>query len=57
MDNAVLYCKRNLHVGYPFMLGDIVKMKFGTVFDMVTVKYKERGIRNKTYKVYKVQSV
>jgi hypothetical protein len=63
MENIMLFAMKQLHVGGQYMLGRIIKMRFGHVFDLVTVRYEEnpdhrRGpFKDKEFKVYKVQGV
>lgn len=61
MESIVLYCKRLLHVGYPYMLGRIIKMDFGEEFDIVTVRYEpdilNPVIDDKVFKVFKIKEV
>jgi hypothetical protein len=57
MVGIMLYTKKALHVGYPYMLGRIIKTDFFPEFYVVTVRYEERDICDKVFKVFKVQEV
>jgi len=52
MEDCILYAKRQLHIGFPWMLGKIIKIDFGEVFDLVTVRYDDG--EDKVFKVQKV---
>jgi hypothetical protein len=57
MENVMLFAEKNLHVGGHYMLGRIIRMRFSDTFDMVTVRYKEHDIKDKIFKVFKVERV
>lgn len=55
MDSLDLYTKKALHVGYPYMLGKIIKCDFFKHFYLVTIRYDE--IPDKIFRVWKVKEV
>ena len=54
MEKDILYAKKPLRIGFPYMLGIIENIKRGETCNIITVRYDD--IPDKEFKVYGVRS-
>lgn len=57
MEGITLYTSKALHIGYPWMLGRIIIVDFHEGYYIVTVRYTEKDIDDKEFKVFKTEDV